>query len=228
MASATGSSLKGVIFLILTQVISRASTFILNQALLRYISPELFGISLQLELYSISVLYFARESLRVALQRQTSNVQAVVNTGYIAVALGVPLTLVLGWRYALSDLPKVLYMREAIASTGVAILLELLSEPCFAVAQQRLDYGIRARAETGATIIRSIVTFSTVLWYNKQGQQFGALPFAYGQLAYGATLLMVYLLRTVSVAQTEKFSVHLKTIQSSCVAPFLSCDPSIC
>ena len=66
-------SAQGATFLILLQIGSRALTFIVNQILLRYLSPELLGISTQLELYSISVLYFARESIRVALQRQSSD-----------------------------------------------------------------------------------------------------------------------------------------------------------
>jgi len=66
------NSARGATFLICLQVGSRALTFIVNQILLRYLSPELLGISSQLELYAISVLYFARESLRVALQRQGS------------------------------------------------------------------------------------------------------------------------------------------------------------
>ncbi|KAL9120699.1 MAG: hypothetical protein Q9187_002740 [Circinaria calcarea] len=66
-------SAQGATFLICLQVGSRGLTFIVNQILLRYLSPELMGISTQLELYSISVLYFARESLRVALQRQTGD-----------------------------------------------------------------------------------------------------------------------------------------------------------
>lgn len=64
------NSARGATFLICLQIGSRALTFIVNQILLRYLSPELLGISSQLELYAISVLYFARESLRVALQRQ--------------------------------------------------------------------------------------------------------------------------------------------------------------
>lgn len=63
-------SAQGATFLILLQIGSRALTFIVNQVLLRYLSPEILGISTQLELFTISVLYFARESLRVALQRQ--------------------------------------------------------------------------------------------------------------------------------------------------------------
>jgi Rft protein len=63
-------SAQGATFLILLQLGSRLLTFGVNQVLLRYLSPEHLGISAQLELYLITVLYFARESLRVALQRQ--------------------------------------------------------------------------------------------------------------------------------------------------------------
>lgn len=62
---------SGTLFLIMIQVASRALTFIGNQFLLRFLSPTLLGISVQLELVSVTSLYFARDSLRVALQRQT-------------------------------------------------------------------------------------------------------------------------------------------------------------
>jgi len=91
MTTLLAASAKGASFLILVQISSRALTFTINQILLRFLSPELLGASVQLELYSISVLYFARESLRVALQRQTGNSQALVNLSYISVALGLPI-----------------------------------------------------------------------------------------------------------------------------------------
>lgn len=69
------SSIKGATFLILLQIGARALTFAVNQVLIRHLSPELLGVSTQLELYQISVLYFARESLRVALQRQVNETE---------------------------------------------------------------------------------------------------------------------------------------------------------
>ncbi|CUS11637.1 unnamed protein product, partial [Tuber aestivum] len=70
LLSASAESAK---FLILLQVISRLLTFLVNQLLLQYLSPSLLGISVQLELFMISILYFSRESLRTALQRQSSS-----------------------------------------------------------------------------------------------------------------------------------------------------------
>jgi oligosaccharide translocation protein RFT1 len=63
---------RGASLLILLQVFSRAATFIANQLLLRFMTASLLGVSTQLEVYYLSVLFFARESLRVAIQRQGS------------------------------------------------------------------------------------------------------------------------------------------------------------
>jgi oligosaccharide translocation protein RFT1 len=113
--SLLSTSAGGATLLIGLQVSSRALTFIVNQILLRYLSPELLGISTQLEVYSISVLFFARESLRVAIQRQADisdessqanddrkapeghvdgrtaagRTQAIVNLAYVSINLGV-------------------------------------------------------------------------------------------------------------------------------------------
>ena len=113
--SILSASAKGATFLILLQVASRALTFAVNQILLRFLSPELLGVSAQLELFSISVLYFARESLRVALQRQAHGKQAVVNLAYLAVVTGLPLTYVLAHLWLQSDTPKVPYFAEALS-----------------------------------------------------------------------------------------------------------------
>lgn len=71
--SLPSKSVKGASFLILLQIGCRALTFIVNQVLLRFLSPHILGLSAQLELFSISTLYFARESLRNALQHKPSD-----------------------------------------------------------------------------------------------------------------------------------------------------------
>lgn len=64
------SVLQGTSLLIALQFLSRAITFIANQLLLRFLTAQLLGIATHLEVYYLSVLFFARESLRVAIQRQ--------------------------------------------------------------------------------------------------------------------------------------------------------------
>ena len=122
-------SVKGASFLILLQIGCRALTFIVNQVLLRFLSPHILGLSAQLELFSISTLYFARESLRNALQHKPSDdeqkktaergtgndkkgsenvavsygtkrrMQEVVNLSHAAIIVGLPLTIAFTWLY---------------------------------------------------------------------------------------------------------------------------------
>lgn len=60
----------GTSFLILIQVVSRFLTFASNQLVLRHLSPEIVGVATHLELYYITVLYFSRECVRIAIQRE--------------------------------------------------------------------------------------------------------------------------------------------------------------
>ncbi|OBT82067.1 hypothetical protein VE02_08872 [Pseudogymnoascus sp. 03VT05] len=130
-------SALGATFLIALQIGSRALTFAANQILLRFISPDLLGISTQFEVYLISVLFFARESLRVAIQRQSEvsegpeeaaksiqdgekserkrklaieKTQALVNLAYVSICLGIFFAWGLAWAYvrSLRSNPKVL------------------------------------------------------------------------------------------------------------------------
>ena len=68
--STASQSALGAAILVLNQIGTRALTFAVNQVLFRYLSPGIYGVATQLELFSVSILYFSRESLRVALQRQ--------------------------------------------------------------------------------------------------------------------------------------------------------------
>lgn len=127
-AASSPSATKGAVYLILTQVVSRGFTFLANQILLRQVSPGVFGAAAQLELFSISILFFSRESVRVSLQRRppiapawekaedddngTSNdrrksstrgrrgvLQEAVNIAWLPVILGTILVLLLGVSY---------------------------------------------------------------------------------------------------------------------------------
>ncbi|KAJ8108921.1 hypothetical protein OPT61_g7835 [Boeremia exigua] len=205
--SILSASAKGATFLILLQVASRALTFAVNQVLLRFLSPELLGVSAQLELFSISVLYFARESLRVALQRQAHGTQAVVNLSYLAVITGLPLTYVLAHIWLRSDTPNVPYFAEALGLYCIATVIELLTEPSFSAVQQKLLYKVRASAESTATLLRCFGTCGSAILASRIGVDIGVFPFAIGQLAYALGLLVVYLYNLWPVARNEQFSL---------------------
>ena len=212
---------RGATYLILLQIGSRLVTFALNQLLIRYMSPILFGASTQLELYSISVLYFARDSLRVALQRHSSPhqnaYQSVVNMAYLAIALGIPLSTGIGLLYLQACPDDIPYLRESLYVYGAAALLELCTEPAFVAAQHGMQYGIRASAETMATVMRCVVTLSIAAWASSWQLSIGVLPFTAGQLAYALTLFIVYLMETSSFAKEKNFSLFLKSEQTKYV-----------
>ncbi|KAL8668902.1 MAG: hypothetical protein Q9168_006488 [Polycauliona sp. 1 TL-2023] len=233
---------KGATYLILLQVGSRALTFVVNQILLRFLSPELLGISTQLELYSISVLFFARESLRVALQRQedpsvtlqsddgtldqnasqpktrSNKAQEVVNLSYLAIALGVPLVFLFASLYIRSADSIVLGtpgIHHSLYVYCLATILELFSEPCFAVAQQQMLYGVRASAETLATFTRCLVTCGTVIWASKVNLAPGALPFALGQMGYAIVLNLTYFFRLDVFSPERPYSLLIQPVVPS-------------
>ncbi|KPM44563.1 hypothetical protein AK830_g2037 [Neonectria ditissima] len=223
------SMLKGVSLLIILQIASRLITFVANQLLLRFLTAPLLGLSTQLEVYYLSVLFFARESLRVAIQRQRSTrrdhdassaaaaveSQAVVNLGYLAIALGTVVSLSLGWMYLASANEVTLatpYLVRSLYLYGVAAMIELLSEPCFVLMQMRLQFGTRAAAESIATFLRCLVVFGSAVWASKQHRDLGVLPFALGQMTYGAALLLVYLVSGYRLASAEGFSIFPKSV----------------
>ena len=234
-SSLLGKSTKGATYLVLLQVGSRALTFLINQVLLRYLSLELLGISTQLELYSNSVLFFARESLRVALQRQGGDdwssvpdqekstqsyvmgkrAQEVINVSYVAIGLGLPLAMVFASLYVRSADVAVLQTQSFETSLYlqmIATILELLSEPCFAVVQQQMLYSTRALAESLATLTRCLLTCGAAVWASRANRDPGAFPFAIGQLSYAIVLNVVYLASIYPISSRQSFSVLIKPI----------------
>jgi len=216
---------RGASLLILLQVVSRAVTFIANQLLLRFLTAQLLGVATQLEVYYLSVIFFARESLRVAIQRQDTgsdnggtnrSVQAAVNLGSLAIALGIPLAVLFGWLYrgslsaaTLESTPNLVLSLYVYA---VASVVELLSEPAFVVMQTRLQFGTRATAESVATFARCTVTLGVAVWGARRGLELGVLPFALGQLSYSAGLLVVYSWYGVGLAKREGFSLFPRAL----------------
>lgn len=219
-ASPRPSMVKGASLLIVLQLISRLVTFVANQLLLRFLTAPLLGLSTQLEVYYLSVLFFARESLRVAIQRQETGEgstidkrgesQAVVNLGYLAIVLGFFVSGGLGWTYlayANQSTLETPYLVQSVYLYGLAAMIELVSEPCFVLMQTRLQFGTRATAEAIATFLRCIIVFGSAVWASKRHLELGVLPFALGQLTYGASLLLVYLHSGYGLARSMGFSL---------------------
>lgn len=153
--SVASQSALGAAILVLNQIGTRALTFAVNQVLFRYLSPGIYGVATQLELFSVSILYFSRESLRVALQRQQGvdesqkdqvhgaeseekskppitscgparRIQEVVNLSHIALGLGLPLTVLFSWLYLRSADPAVLETNYLLESLRIYAVATIL------------------------------------------------------------------------------------------------------
>ena len=209
----------GTLQLIFIQVASRALTFLGNQLLLGFITPEIFGVAVQLEALTVSILYFSRESLRVALQRQPSlkgkaqtvQSQIYVNLGYLIILLGTILTFVLTTIYKQRASQDVLSSPDFNTSLNfyrLAIIIELLSEPGFLIIQQRQRYSSRAATETSAAILKCITAVGTSYLASRQKEKFppSVLPFAVGQLAYAGTLLNGFVFSSPDIREDYSFA----------------------
>ncbi|KAF3158110.1 Oligosaccharide translocation protein rft1 [Orbilia oligospora] len=263
--SLLNASAAGAAFLVLVQVLSRLLTFVMNQLLIRHLSPAILGQAAQLELYLMTILFFSRESLRMALQRQAEasegtidgakdgdgmksdhykdkiiegttrgQAQTVVNSSYLAVPIGFMVIaalylLQIGYTYVWPSAfgqTSSGYFRLSMGIYAIASLLELLSEPGFAVAQQRLLYGLRAGCESMAVISNCAVTLAVTLLASKYVKStvveadesvegdLETLPFAIGQVVFSLCLVVGYPLRLGKIAKLDGWNLLPKKIHS--------------
>ena len=218
--NAVAASAKGATYLVVLQISSRAVTFALNQYLLRFLLPELLGVSVQLELYKMGTMYFARESLRVAAERRSDGgVQAAINLSYLAIIAGLPIGALLAEWYLSMTIFDVPYFAEALRISQLAAFVELLMEPAFTAVQQNLMYGARAAAEGCSVILKTLTVFGLFFWGHRNGVNLGVLPYAAGELMNSVVLTSVYWMLMTPVAREKKFSLFPTKIKSRCVRP---------
>jgi oligosaccharide translocation protein RFT1 len=127
------SSLSSLTALVGLQLVSRLFTFVLNQALIRMTSPEIFGAAaIQFELILSTILFLSREGVRTTILRVKTPGPKEMNLSFLPLAIGAPLAGALAWIYvqnaqqSLRDRPL---FNEAMAVYAVAAVLELLTEP---------------------------------------------------------------------------------------------------
>ena len=236
-ASETVPAPHGATYLIVIQVVSRALTFISNQFLLRHLSPAILGLATQLELYSISTLYFSRESFRIALQQHSVSVgpkdvgrskghrpdasthlatdasrqiQTAVNASYFTILIGFPLAYVLAQAYQharLADESESQFFYESLIIVGVSTAIELGSEPCFAALQQSMLFRRRAAIEMASAFVKSLSSCAAAMWMSSRNTTLGVLPFAIGQLGYAITLFCGYVVSAYQLGNTTGISL---------------------
>ncbi|KAI9318220.1 Rft protein-domain-containing protein [Dichotomocladium elegans] len=204
------STAKGAYYLVLLQFASRMLTFGLHQIVLRYTSAETLGIaSVKLELLLSTILFISREGFRCALLRSSEEEkterrdmaeQKVTNLAYIPTGIGL-LTTICACGYYISMIDestatKYPYYRVSVLMFGAGAFAELLIEPLFVLAMNRLYFSLRVSVEGVAVLIRCFVTFGLTLAGVSAGSSshnaYGVLAFAVAQLAFGLTMMVGY------------------------------------
>ncbi|RKP30620.1 flippase [Metschnikowia bicuspidata] len=196
--------MKGAIFLILVQAITKGFTFVSNQLLLRSITPEVFGVAAYFEFIVKSVLFFSREAERMSVQRiNEDNPQdthrAVVNFAYLPFLLSWP---VLGLVHAMqrssdiytSTICSLPNFQWLLAILVLLVEIELLAEPFYSLSQFDVNLKLKSKAESLAVFMKCIVTFVAILFISSlsKSKVTPVMAFALGHLAYSSTFYFVY------------------------------------
>ncbi|RCK62941.1 Oligosaccharide translocation protein RFT1 [Candida viswanathii] len=204
-------SARGITNLIFVQVITKLFTFLLNQLIIRYLTPSIIGITTYLDFIYSTVLFFSRESLRLSIQRiqndsnsdRSKANQKVVNFGRLALIIALPILLVVGyWQANYSMITTTLVQLPfhvlTVTLVFLLIVLELVTEPIYCLYQFQLDFGKRSKFEGLAILVKCVVTFMAVMVVRKyavsQDYFTGAAisGFALGQFSYSFTLFVCY------------------------------------
>jgi len=150
----------------------RVATFVLNQALVRSVSPSVFGFAaIELELLLATVLFLSREGLRLALMRtkvlatgQNTAERLAINLSWASVPVGCVVAAATGmfftWRTSSSD--ELAQSKLAITLFCLGAVLETLVEPLYILSQNHLMYGLRGTLEMLAMTCRCLVTYALV------------------------------------------------------------------
>ena len=194
------SSAGGASLLLASLASQRTLTFLLNAALVRRVTPDLLGFARDMELLTATILFNSREMCRLTALRARPGVlfgaatppaerQQFVNLAWLPVPLGVLLccaasAAVCGSWYAAAPAAE---ERRAALLFVLAACVETLAEPFAIMAGSLLLFGVRARTEITAAVVKCVVTFGAVLAW-------GASPSAWalGALCSSAVILVGY------------------------------------
>jgi oligosaccharide translocation protein RFT1 len=220
---------SGATFLIGAQFFTKMVTFSLNHALLRFVSPGLVGANAQFELLINTILYFSREAVRLATQRQTlvgksqdvyrfeggvahgtqsGTIQEVINIGFLPVLAGIPLAAIIsgGYYYSWAKQLDQEYIGTAILLFAISAVIELTSEPSFVLSQLLMDFKMRASIESAAITVRCFLTFLFVMLSRKTWGP-SIIAFALGQLAYSTVSAGLYTINGLKTSRHQQYKV---------------------
>lgn len=229
-AFSAGTLASGASFLIAGQFFAKLLTFTLNQLILRFVGPESFGANAQLELFITTILFFSREAIRLAAQResltgkhidvyrfeggvventQSGTVQQVINIGFVPLVVGIPLATVLSYLFIhFSGLASEVDSRTvstAVVIFAISSVLELAAEPGFLLYQFQLQFKKRASFESIAIFARCLLTIIFVVIGHQPGT--AIIAFSLGQFAYSSVLATLYIFNSIHDTRSKPYDI---------------------
>ncbi|KAJ3412011.1 Oligosaccharide translocation protein rft1 [Chytridiales sp. JEL 0842] len=215
------SSVAGAAQLLILQVWSRMSTFVLNQLALRFITREVLGfVALEMELLSAMILFLSREFVRMAALRsekiefdvsptdkrvaklskkQYVKHQKLVNFGFIPMVLGAVASASIAFYANTQRTSAKMHYTKAVNMYCLAAFLELCIEPLYILAVNNMFYNMRVRVEGAAVLIKCLTTLGLLVWKSRTGasrlsDEDAVMSFAWSQIFYSLTLIVGYML----------------------------------
>ncbi|KJE94853.1 hypothetical protein CAOG_05424 [Capsaspora owczarzaki ATCC 30864] len=185
------SAARSATYTVISQLLFRIITFVMNAIVLRRAPPELVGVvNVRLMLLYTTVLFIAREPFRRACLAARSSAAASATSSsdrddplspaanartwlrikavaWLCMPVGVAVAgaLALVWSKLLEHPSEAISgYDQGVAMYAIAAVVELLSEPLFVRAQIFLQPGPRVVAEGLATLTRCVMVISLLLW----------------------------------------------------------------
>lgn len=169
MSKLLEKSFKNVGILMAVQIFSKIMTFSLNFLVARIVVPEVYGYAnIQLQLYGSIVLWFSKESVRKAVQRKIDSSEHEVTISAINIVIfsfAVQLLLAFAIYFGVT----ICYPQNnfenfnlSIFLTLLASFLESLSEPYYVRMLLKMEFALRAKAESGAIFVKTVLIYLLV------------------------------------------------------------------
>ena len=207
------SSVRGAAYIFSQQLVIRIVSFVGNIYINRRSPFGLLGTLNDMELFHSTLLFFARETIRMALLRNPlagskQDIQILVNMAFLPIFGLLALCPVFafifynfGYYFSDTNLQyRMIYLMYFVASA-----LELAAEPWYIYFQFQLLYRIRVNIEGFAFSIQSGFTLASFLLFNNQSIYRGLIIYGIAHILYSSVLLICYV---------RKASVH-KMIEGS-------------
>ena len=221
----SAKALNGLSIVMVGTAVQKIITFALNSMLVRRTHPGIFGVAaVQLELWLSTLLFFSREGVRLALLREKAvglvRRKQFVYLSWCPAAILAAVVIVLCSLWGIDRMKgdttslSSSYIQFEDMSISVMLLYclgafcESCGEPWMNTYANNMSFAPKIAAETMGLCIRSIITFTSLVYLN-----YGVLGFGFAQLGYGITHLMVITAYSGSVKDEEgvplKFTDYL-------------------